>query len=279
MLYIDNVYASGHVSTRLSDSLHAMTLHGLHGDARKASLAFLISVAFHAALLIGLAAVAVVGPVRESNAPFPLYLGPIGAAGGIGASGGFGAPQPAAGGESPVRSEPVVAPPPAPLPVPNAHEVTLPKPRPPAPVVTKSRTQSASKHARPLSPSSGEGASSNGMGAVGSPSGVPEGSGSGGAGAGGTASYEQLLAAWLDSHKYYPSSLRRRGIEGDGKLRIQITRAGRVLGIKVTHAFTHPSLESIAEDWVKRSEPFPPMPESIPGESYTFVVPVVFRLE
>ena len=103
--------------------------------------------------------------------------------------------------------------------------------------------------------------------------------GGGGGGSGRVAvAYEQALAAWLDSHKYYPTSLRRRGIEGEGKLRIRIARSGRVLAIDVAAAFSHPSLEAVSQDWVRRAQPFPPVPEAIPGEDYVFVVPVGFRL-
>lgn len=106
------------------------------------------------------------------------------------------------------------------------------------------------------------------------------GNGSAGGGSGPAAvAYERTLAAWLNTHKYYPASLRRRGIEGEGKLRIRITRSGHVLTVDVASAFPHPSLEAISQDWVWRAEPFPPVPDAIPGESYVFVVPVGFRLQ
>jgi protein TonB len=97
-------------------------------------------------------------------------------------------------------------------------------------------------------------------------------------GAGGTASYEQTLAAWLDRHKYYPSSLRRRGVEGEGKLRVTIARSGRLLKVDVAAGFTHPALAEISREWVRRAEPFPPVPESVSGEDFVFVVPIAFRL-
>jgi len=278
MLDIDNVHASRHVSEREAITLHAVTLHAPSGDARKTSLALLISVALHALLLFLIATLTVVGPAHETSEPFALYLGPIGAAGGIGGSRGSGAPAAAASGETAEKLDAQIARKPEPIPVPTADAVAVPKPNPP-PVAKPPQPKLAAATPSPPLPSSGQGASSGSASAVGEPNGVPGGQGAGGAGAGGTASYEQALAAWLDSHKYYPSTLRRRGIEGEGKLRIEITRAGRLVGVEVARAFSHPSLESIAEDWVKRSEPFPPMPASIPGESYTFVVPVVFRLE
>ena len=251
-----------------------MSLDASSGDLRKTSVAFILSVVLHASILMGLALLAVTTAPPKTTEPFPLYLGPIGPAGGVGASSGTGAPAEAAGGK---KDEPAPVAVPEPVATPNTDRVRVPKTKPPTPVARKAQPPTEIVRAAP--PSSGHGDASEGAGAGSSTSGVPGGSGSGGGGAGGTASYEQALAAWLDSHKYYPSMLRRRGIEGEGKLRIEIARTGKLVGVEVDRAFTHPSLESIAEDWVKRSDPFPPVPASIPGESYTFVVPVVFRLE
>jgi protein TonB len=110
-------------------------------------------------------------------------------------------------------------------------------------------------------------------------SGGASGSGSGNGRGSLAITYQQTLAAWLNSHKYYPASLRRRGIEGEGKLQIRIARSGHLLAVDVAAAFPHPSLEAISQDWVKRAQPFPPVPDTIPGESYVFIVPVGFRLQ
>jgi len=93
------------------------------------------------------------------------------------------------------------------------------------------------------------------------------------------ASYEQLLATWLDHAKYYPSAVRRRGLQGSGSLRVRIDRRGRVLSLSVSRALPHPILDEIAQDWVHRAEPFPAIPPSIKGENFEFLVPVSFRLD
>jgi len=146
----------------------------------------------------------------------------------------------------------------------------------PAPAMAKQRTAAVSEEGSANTAgkaSDGEFARSAGVGAG-------QGIGSGAHGAGSAAmAYEQTLAAWLNSHKYYPASLRRRGIEGEGKLQIRISRSGHVLTVDVVSAFPHPSLEAISQDWVKRAEPFPRVPEAIPGDSYAFIVPVGFRLQ
>jgi protein TonB len=264
-------------------------VNALRDDARKSAAALLLSIVLHAGLLVALSILGVIPSPTPLSEPFPLYLGPIGPAGGAGAAKGLGAPVPAgdANGSihiSEVAPAPEQPPPdtpnPAPEPTPDAVDVVRKAtPKPPAAVTRPASARPNAATATTASIDATDGAGGGASESVGAPSGAPGGAGLGGGGAGGTAAYEQVLAAWLDRHKYYPSTLRRRGIEGDGKLQIRITRTGDVLDVKILKAFSHPSLTSIAEDWVKRAEPFPPVPPQISGESYVFAVPVVFRLE
>ena len=264
-------------------------MNAIRDDARKSAAALLLSVVIHAGLLVALSILGVIPAPDPVSEPFPLYLGPTGPAGGVGAAKGLGAPAPAGGADDSIHiSEALPAPerpaPDTPKPAPESTSdpvdvVKKAKPKLPAPVARPAQPRPSA----PTNPTASVGASegsgggaSEGMGAS---NGKPGGTGLGGGGVGGTTAYEQILAAWLDRHKYYPSTLRRRGIEGEGKLQIRITRTGDVLDVKILQAFTHPSLTSIAEDWVKRAEPFPPVPSQISGESYVFAVPVVFRLE
>jgi protein TonB len=264
----------------------------LRDDAAKSATALLLSIALHAGLLVALSILGVIPAPTPSSEPFPLYLGPLGPAGGAGAANGLGAPAPAGGTDGSIHiRETVSAPrPPAPdTPKPDANPirakreevdaVTKAKPKPPTPIARPAVLQPSATAERSVPREAAEGSGGAATEGVGVARGAPGGTGLGGGGAGGTAAYEQVLAAWLDRHKYYPSTLRRRGIEGEGKLQIRITRKGDVLDVKILKAFTHPSLTSIAEDWVKRAEPFPPVPSQISGESYVFAVPVVFRLE
>jgi protein TonB len=93
------------------------------------------------------------------------------------------------------------------------------------------------------------------------------------------ARYEQVLAAWLDRHKYYPASLRRRGLEGEGVLRVALSRDGRVLDLESFEAMPDALLDRVAMDWVRRADPFPAVPEEIPGDEYSIRFPVRFSLD
>jgi protein TonB len=92
------------------------------------------------------------------------------------------------------------------------------------------------------------------------------------------ATYEQLLAAWLDRHKYYPTTLRRRGIEGEGVLRVRLARDGHVTAVESVEGFGNPMLETVARDWIERADPFPAVPVEIGGSHYLVRFPVRFRL-
>ncbi len=97
--------------------------------------------------------------------------------------------------------------------------------------------------------------------------------------AGASVRYEQTLAAWLDRHKYYPATLRRRRLEGEGVLRVELDRSGRVVALETFAALPDDLLERVAKDWVRRSDPFPAMPDEIPGEAYSVRFPVRFALD
>ena len=247
---------------------------------RRFTCALALSLAIHFIAFISASALDFRRPaaVDAVTQPLVIVLGPIGTKTGGGAPSESGP-----GGHAAVS-----APPPA-----ASTEAKLPTTEPKSVPVTRQRPSVARKEAapsiRPVSPpkipTPAYGRPGADLTASSSSSGVggnvgQSGASGGGGGAGPLAvAYEQALASWLNSHKYYPASLRRRGIEGEGKLRIRIARSGRVLSVDTADAFPHPSLEAISQDWVKRAEPFPPVPDAIPGENYVFVVPVGFRLQ
>ena len=93
-----------------------------------------------------------------------------------------------------------------------------------------------------------------------------------------TARYEQLLVAWLERYKKYPSRARRMRIEGEVRLRIVIDRSGRMLQVGLAQASGSRLLDKTALAMARRANPFPPMPEHDARERMEFVVPVAFVL-
>ncbi len=93
-----------------------------------------------------------------------------------------------------------------------------------------------------------------------------------------TAEYEQLLIAWLEKQKKYPTRAKRMRIEGEGRLRILIDRTGQTQQITLEQRTGNRLLDKAALEMAKRANPFPPIPENDLRQTLEFIVPVVFAL-
>jgi protein TonB len=87
-----------------------------------------------------------------------------------------------------------------------------------------------------------------------------------------------LLFAWIDRHKQYPMLAQRRGLEGSGSIRIRIGRDGKLIDRSLVHSTGEPLLDEAALDMVRRSSPFPAVPNEYSGTSFEFIAPVEYRL-
>jgi len=58
-------------------------------------------------------------------------------------------------------------------------------------------------------------------------------------------------------------------------MRIRIDRNGTVLYAAMSKPLPYTTLDEVALDWAQRANPFPELPESIEGESYEFLAPVI----
>ena len=92
------------------------------------------------------------------------------------------------------------------------------------------------------------------------------------------AGYGSQLANWLNRFKQYPALARRRGIEGDAKVRLVIERNGALLSSSLHVASGSALLDESALAMVKAASPFPRVPDELAGERFEFEVPVAFRL-
>ncbi len=91
--------------------------------------------------------------------------------------------------------------------------------------------------------------------------------------------YIAKLKRWSGKYMRYPS--RALSLEREGTVRLSVTvdRAGKVKDIQVIDKSNYSSLTKAAQKGVKRASPFPPMPEKMSGQDFSFSLPVVFKLQ
>jgi protein TonB len=167
--------------------------------------------------------------------------------------------------EPAVHPEPVPEPKPAPKPAPKpvSREASAPRPSaPPAPQPAPSATGAGDLAAAGPSRPGGSDARST----------APAWA------ATARVRYEQVLFAWMNRHKQYPMLAQRRGIEGEGSVRVRIDRDGRVLERSVARSTGEQMLDQAALDMVRRANPFPAVPSEYAGETFEFVAPIQYRL-
>ena len=90
--------------------------------------------------------------------------------------------------------------------------------------------------------------------------------------------YTNTLLTWLDRHKEYPWTARRRGVQGRVVLRLAVARSGAITEARVESSSGAEILDEAAIEMVQRANPVPPLPASFPGDRAEFRVPVEFAL-
>jgi protein TonB len=175
------------------------------------------------------------------------------------------APEPVPAPPKPAESERVARPVPKPAPGPAAREASPARPAAPAPP-------------QPASPAPVEGAGTQAATGSSRTGGYDTRSTAPAWAATARVRYEQVLFAWMNRHKQYPMLAQRRGIEGEGSVRVRIDRDGRVLERSVARSTGEQMLDQAALDMVRRANPFPAVPSEYAGETFEFVAPIQYRL-
>lgn len=86
------------------------------------------------------------------------------------------------------------------------------------------------------------------------------------------------LLAQLQRVKHYPPEARSAHIEGTAMLHFIMDRNGKVLSADIAKSSGRAALDREALALVRRAEPLPVMPDSMPGATFEAVVPVTFAL-
>lgn len=106
------------------------------------------------------------------------------------------------------------------------------------------------------------------------------GQGPAGAGAGPSGaelnSYASQLAAWLERHKRYPQSARRRGEQGIVTLQFTLDARGHVVARRIVRSSGYERLDREVLALLERASPMPRPPGDAPR--FSLAVPIVFSL-
>jgi protein TonB len=92
-------------------------------------------------------------------------------------------------------------------------------------------------------------------------------------------SYQDMVATRLARAKRYPERALKRGMTGEGSIRIEISSDGSVKDVEILRSTEAPVLDEELRAMVDRAAPFPAFPSDLHKSSVALVVPIAFRLQ
>jgi protein TonB len=91
-------------------------------------------------------------------------------------------------------------------------------------------------------------------------------------------SYLTRLSRHLSQFYQYPRRARRLGLEGSPVLVFEFSRDGKLVEYYLSKSSDHSLLDYAALDMLEDAEPLPEVPDAMKGETFTYALPVRFRL-
>lgn len=146
---------------------------------------------------------------------------------------------------------------------------------------TSAKTEPAEKPAETKTASTAPASVAGSAGKSGTKASADVGSGSdsaSGGSPGSTLDYFALLQAWLEKHKEYPLSARRRRHEGVVMLSFSVDQTGNVGQARITRSSGYTALDEEALKMLERAAPLPPFPQDFTKTQIALSVPVQFHL-
>lgn len=77
----------------------------------------------------------------------------------------------------------------------------------------------------------------------------------------------------------YPKKALKRGKQGTVRVSVTIDKAGTIQTTRIVEGADHDELNDAAMEAIKAADPYPPIPDEIGGDQYTFTVPIVFNIQ
>ena len=90
-------------------------------------------------------------------------------------------------------------------------------------------------------------------------------------------SWHRKIAIQLERHKNYPAAAQAHHETGVATVAFTIDREGKVVATRVINSSGFASLDQATIATVHRAAPFPPPPANLPGPTFDFTVPILFR--
>jgi protein TonB len=90
--------------------------------------------------------------------------------------------------------------------------------------------------------------------------------------------YFSSLIAWLNQYKNYPATLKKKKQQGVVTLKFTINKKGQLLSASVHKSSGYPLLDKAALDILDKASPMPAIPNSIPRDQLTLIIPLEYSL-
>ncbi|GGY60116.1 hypothetical protein GCM10007071_03210 [Marinobacter zhanjiangensis] len=90
--------------------------------------------------------------------------------------------------------------------------------------------------------------------------------------------YLGKLASHLARYRDYPRRARRLGQEGTPVVIFEFDRNGKLLEARLRDSSSHRLLDEAALELLRDASPLPEVPESMTGQSFTYTLPVGYKL-
>lgn len=92
-------------------------------------------------------------------------------------------------------------------------------------------------------------------------------------------SYQDMVATLLARAKRYPERALKRGMTGEGSIRLEISADGSLADFEIIRSTETPILDEELKAMVERAAPFPAFPSDLRKNRLALVVPIAFRLK
>ncbi len=91
--------------------------------------------------------------------------------------------------------------------------------------------------------------------------------------------YRLALAGEARRFRRYPDAARREGITGTAEVRVTVAAAGAARHAELAHSSGHAVLDAAALDMLRQATARALLPESLRGQDFAVLLPVVFEVE